>query len=94
MGRIAMLRGGARLWWRVVTAWMKGVTARNAFHREPATAQWAVRREAGGGISRTSGLVAAAGPQKRGQGALVQPDQPEEELADGMGDEMHGGGEA
>jgi len=91
MGGGFVLPSGAHRWWRVVAARVEGVTAPNALYREPATAQWAVRREAGDGISRTGGLKSAALPQKRGEEELVQADQPDQQLLNQMREECHRG---
>lgn len=86
------MRGGARLWWRVVAAGMKWMATRDAFYGEPATAHWAVRREAGGGIARTSGLESATRTQKGRNCALVEPNESQKELAHGSGNDIHDAG--
>ncbi len=60
--------------WGVVAARIEGVTARNAFHREPATAPRAVRREAGDRIMGAGGLKSTSRPEQRGEHALIDPD--------------------
>lgn len=66
------------------------MAARNAPYGEPGTAQWALRREALGSVIRTGGLKPTTGPQQRGEGELVKPDERKQEARDEAREETHG----
>src|SRR5258708_12234667 len=71
-----MTRLRARTWWhRIEAAGMERMAAADAPECEPEPAQQAVLFERLEGVLRATRIVAAARPQQRAQGALVEPDQ-------------------